>query len=243
MRKILRVLSLALAIFAPGPTAAIAASLQVTPVTIDLTAPTGAGLVTLRNDGKSPITVQVRVFKWVQQNGVDAYVPTKDVAVSPPMTKLAPGSRQTVRVVRTAKASAGQDSYRLFVDEIPQAARRTRNGVEFVLRQSIPVFFSAPGISPAKVAWSASSNGRKLTLTARNSGTDRQKVSRLVLKDQGGKVLARTDGLAGYVLGGSTRRWDFSLPSGATLRGRSLLLTAEDDRGPIRAKVTVSSGG
>lgn len=242
MRTFFRVASMTLAVLAASFSYAAATSLHVTPVTIDLTAPTGAGLITLRNDGTRAVTVQARVFKWVQQKGVDAYLPTKDVAVSPPMTKLAPGARQTIRVVRTAKATAGQDSYRLFIDEIPQAVRRTQNGVQFLIRQSIPVFFSAPGIAPAKVAWSASSNGRKLSLAARNSGTDRQKVSRLLLKDQSGKVLARTDGLAGYVLGGSVRRWDFDLPSGVALRGRSFQLTAEDDKGPIRANVTATGG-
>lgn len=243
MRTLFRSGALALAVLTATVSFAVATSLHVTPVSIDLTAPAGAGLITLRNDGTRPVTVQMRIFKWVQQQGNDAYLPTKDVAVSPPMTKLAPGAEQIIRVVRTGKASAGQDSYRLLVDEIPQAARRTQNGVQFLIRQSIPVFLSAPGIARATVVWTGAAKGKTFTLTARNSGTDRQKVSRLLVKDQNGKVLARVEGLAGYVLGSSTRRWDFDLPGGASLKGRSLLLTAEDDKGPLSANVTVSSGG
>lgn len=243
MTAIFRMSIMTLALFFISVQHSTATSLHVTPVMIDLTAPAGAGVITLRNDGTAAATVQLRVFKWMQQNGEDTYLATKDVVVSPPMTKLAPGAQQTIRVVRTKKTLAGQESYRLFVDEVPQATQQKQTGIRFLIRQSIPVFFNAISVEKAKVSWSASSKGRNLTLTARNSGADRLKVSKLLLKDQSGKVLARVEGLTGYVLGGSTRQWNFTLPAGTTIKGRALTLTAEDDKGPIRASVTVVSGG
>ncbi|WP_421566617.1 molecular chaperone [Ochrobactrum sp. EDr1-4] len=220
-----------------------AANLHVTPVGLNLTAPVGAGLVTIRNDGKAPITVQLRVFKWDQKTGEDVYLPTKDVVASPPMVKLAPGAQQAVRVVRTTKGIKGQETYRLLVDELPTASNATQSGVRFLVRQSIPVFFNDTSVSGSKVKWTASSNGRQLILSAQNSGADRLKVSQLLLKDHNGKGVARIDGLAGYVLGGRTKKWVFAIPAGLAVPGRKFTLTAEDDKGPIRASVSISSGG
>ncbi len=242
MNAIYRICIAALAFFIASTQFSAATSLHVTPVMLDITAPAGAGVINLRNDGTTAVTVQLRVFKWIQQKGEDVYQPTKDVVVSPPMTKLAAGAQQTIRVVNTKKMSAGQESYRLFIDEVPQATNQKQSGIRFLIRQSLPVFFNSMSIKNAKVVWSASSKGRKLTLIARNTGTDRLKVSKLLLKDQGGKVLARIEGLAGYVLGGSTRQWSFNLPAGVNLRAGKLTLSAEDDRGPIRTSVTVVSG-
>ncbi|MEN5300383.1 fimbria/pilus periplasmic chaperone [Brucella sp. TWI559] len=220
-----------------------ATNLHVTPVGLSLTAPAGAGLVTIRNDGRVPINVQLRVFKWDQRGGEDVYLPTKEVVASPPMVKLAPGAQQSVRVVRIAKAKSGQETYRLLVDELPTATNATRSGVRFLVRQSLPVFFNDTSVSGAKVKWTASSNGRQLILSAQNTGADRLKVSQLLLKDHNGKGVARIDGLAGYVLGGRTKKWVFAIPAGLAVQGRKFTLTAEDDKGPIRASVSISSGG
>ena len=67
-----------------------AASLQVTPVMIEVAAPGAATTVKLRNDGATPLNAQIRVFRWSQVNGEDKLEPTTDVVASPPLTKLSP---------------------------------------------------------------------------------------------------------------------------------------------------------
>lgn len=219
------------------------ATILVTPVTIDVVAPAGAGLLKLRNEGSSPVDVQLRVFKWTQQDGKNTFAPTSDVVASPPMTHLEPGQRQTVRVVLVTKLPSGQGSYRLFIDEIPKVVRRKQNGVRFLVRQSVPVFFSTPTVTRSRVSWTVSRQRQHLVLVARNDGQDRLKVSSLVLKDRGGKVIAYVPGLAGYVLGESTRVWDFSIRPEARLTGGAVALSAETDKGTIRVDVSLSPGG
>lgn len=242
LRQIINACLLTVTLVFTASVAPAATSLQVSPVMIDLTDPVGAGLITLRNEGTAMTTVQMRIFEWDQKNGSDIYQPTKDVVASPPMTKLAPGEQQTIRVVRTGKQKNVQSSYRLFVDEIPQKALKNQNGVNLLLRQSIPVFFSAASIRSAKLTWLASIKGAKLTLTAKNTGDDRQRLSQLLIKSPNGTVVARINGLAGYVLGGSTKSWEFDLSAKAAKAGRNLVLTAEHDKGPIRANLTVTAG-
>jgi len=112
---------------------ASAASLQVTPVLLEVVAPGAAATVTLRNNGARPIATQVRVFRWIQESGGERLEPTEDVVASPPAVELQPGQDYVARVVRvTKKPVVGEESYRLFVDELPGAPQGLRT-VQFVV--------------------------------------------------------------------------------------------------------------
>jgi fimbrial chaperone protein len=219
-----------------------AATLRASPVMIDLAAPAAASVVQLRNEGEAPVTVQARVFQWVQKDGREQLVPTRDVVASPPMAKLAPGADYTVRVVRVGRAPVkGQLSYRLLVDEIPDASKKRSGTVSFVLRQSIPVFISSPEASLPSVKWRASLKGRTLSLIATNTGDRRLKLSQLKVSTGKGKTIVSRPGLAGYVLGKSSMRWDFPLPAKAVAAGSAITIAADSEAGAFHAKTTVEN--
>jgi fimbrial chaperone protein len=118
MRAIVLLLTTALASL---PTALCAASLQVAPVSIEVQAPAAAATLKLRNEGPSPINAQLRVFRWSQTNGEEKLEPTDDVVASPPIVALTPKTDYTVRLVRVTKRPIlVGESYRLFVDELPE---------------------------------------------------------------------------------------------------------------------------
>lgn len=126
-----------------GLSTAGAASLRVSPTKLDLRAGTAASTIRVWNDEKTPIGVQVRIFRWTKVNGKDRFEPTTDVVVSPPMSKLAGGSENLVRVVRvTKKPLLEQESYRLMVDQLPGIKRTAPGTVNVVIRHSIPVLFT-----------------------------------------------------------------------------------------------------
>ena len=70
---------------------ALAATLQVAPVTLDLQSDQRAAAIYLTNSGKAAIHAQIRVYEWTQKNGKDVLVATGEVVSSPAMTSLAPG--------------------------------------------------------------------------------------------------------------------------------------------------------
>lgn len=91
-------------------TSASAASIQASPVLIDLAAPASASIINLRNTGDKAVKAQVRVFRWSSVAGKDQLTPTNDVVASPPILSLNPNADFTVRVVRTSKAPvSGED--------------------------------------------------------------------------------------------------------------------------------------
>jgi fimbrial chaperone protein len=150
---------------------AAAASLSVSPTLIDQVAPAKAATVTLQTQGNNPVSVQVRLFRWSQVDGKDQLAPTRDAVASPPMLKVVPGTDYTVRIVWTAKRPvAGEESYRLLVDQLPDPKDKKANQVNLVIRHSIPVFFRKGDERPPAIGWSVVRTKQGLVLTGHNDG-------------------------------------------------------------------------
>jgi fimbrial chaperone protein len=225
--------ALSCALMAPA-CPALAGSLEVKPILIDVPAGGAASSLSLTNAGDGVLNAQLRVFRWSQKGGKDELVPTRDVVASPPMAKIAPGGDLLVRVVRTAKAPlAREESYRLIVDELPVPGR---NGVQLLVRYSIPVFFGGGDAALPKLRWSVKPQGKNVVITAVNEGSRRARIAGLTLLGSNAPVAALGAGLNGYVLAGQTMQW--TVPAKAALSG-TLVVTAETDRGPLKAPAAI----
>lgn len=215
--------------------AALSASLRVAPVALDLRAPTAASTIRVRNDENRPLHVQVRVFRWSQRGGEDVYEATNDVVASPPITTLQPGGENLVRIVRTTQRPVqGEESYRIVVDELPDPARRQAGTVVLVVRHSIPVFFGPPDAAGAQPSWSVTPVRGGYRVTVSNAGGQRLKVSNLVLSENG-RVLARQDGLVGYVLGNAAASWLVPAAGAGSPSGGTLTVSADSEAGRFNA--------
>ncbi|MBN8952935.1 MULTISPECIES: molecular chaperone [unclassified Rhizobium] len=215
-----------------------AASLRVAPTSLELIAPSATTVLNLANEGDHPINVQIRVFKWSQTGGVESLEPTRDVVASPPSTRMSPNAQYVVRVVRTSKVPVrAEETYRVIVDELPDPSRARAGTVTFIMRQSIPVFFKRPDVKPADIAWSLKRQGNSLSLTGKNNGGSRFRLSNAILA-QGPTKIGSRNGLVGYVLAGATMQW----PIGAakSLTGGGVTLHGQSDLGPFDAKVAVN---
>jgi fimbrial chaperone protein len=223
------------ALFGDGGTAT-AAQLHVEPVLLELNAPTAAGSLTLRNEEDIEVVVQTRVLRWSQVGGKESLEPTIDVVASPPTVKLAPGADYVVRVVRVSKRPvSGEESYRVIVDQLPNARRQQARAINLLIRHSIPIFFRNPQLSAPNVSWSLGYDGDKLVVVASNSGDERLRIASLRLRDAAGTTVSFGNGLVGYVLGRSSMSWIApSHPRGFGVSG-SVSITAETDKGPINA--------
>ncbi len=213
-----------------------AASLQAAPTTFELSAGKAAETLTLSNPGSTPLTAQVRVYRWSQVDGEDKNEPTTDVVASPPMVTVAPGKDQIVRIVRVAKRPVGaEETYRIIADELPTRDPASPISVNFNYQYSIPLFLVPEQAGKSKVNWIVEKRGNATFLTASNMGNRRVRVGGLTVKTAAGKEFVVGKGLNGYVLAGSSKRW--SLPSTLVLGGNGPLnITARSDEGPINAQ-------
>lgn len=227
---------LAVAALFGGVAGATAAQLRVEPVLLELTAPAAAASLTLRNDEDQEVVVQTRVMRWLQAGGKETLEPTTDVVASPPTVKMAPGADYVVRVVRVSRQPVrGEESYRLIVDQLPNARRQQARAINLLIRHSIPVFFRSAQLNVSSIAWSLNHDGDKLVVVATNSGDERLRIASLRLRDAAGTTISFGNGLIGYALGRSSMSWIApSHPRGFGANG-SVSITAETDKGPINA--------
>ncbi|SFN28514.1 molecular chaperone [Variovorax sp. OV329] len=200
-----------------------ASGLQVAPTSLTLEAKQNADGLWLSNTGDGPISAQVRVYRWTQQNGEDQEVPTREVLVSPPMIQLAAADRQLIRVIRTGPPPADAEAaYRVVIDELPLPDSGPKKGVQFVLRYSVPVFMGPVADSPPQLSWKVRQNGQQAVLEVSNTGGTHAQVADLSFSDSRGKRTPVHPGLLGYVLPGAQMRWAVKPPPATFTSGGTL---------------------
>jgi len=244
---------LALLIVAQGSQSA---SLGVSPTMLDARKGEKVSGLRVRNSDKKVINVQARLMRWMQGEQGDVYVPAEGVVASPPATKIQPGKENLVRVVRTAKHPViGEESYRLLVDELPDPAAQKEGQVSILIRHSVPVFFSNPKALEAQPHWriekarkevpSAVAKGDVQTfkiegwrIVVNNTGDRRLRLTGLELKDSDGKVVAKKDGLVGYVLGHSSAGFFVDKnEAGARINAKALSISVKTETEDIHTEL------
>lgn len=220
----LRLLAFQLALAAATlPVAALAAGLQVAPTQLTLSAARPADALWFSNTGDQPLRAQVRVFRWIQENGQERLQPDPGLAISPPMLELAPGARQLVRVIRLGAPPARESAYRLIVDELPRENDERAAGLQFLLRYSVPVFLAPAGAAGApQLRAQFQFEGERPWLMVDNRGDRRAQLADVSFLDAQGRRLALAPGLLGYALAGQRMRWPLQVPADA-VRGPGLV--------------------
>ncbi len=212
-----------------------AASFTVSPTTVEIPSGTTAKTLNVKNTGKESLKAQVRVYRWTMVNGEEKLDPTSDVVASPPIATIKPDMDYTVRLVRMSKqAVTAEETYRIFIDEIPEKKPAGATVINFAFRYSIPVFFLPPSAKQAELSWSYQRKDGKLFVSATNSGGRRIRVADIVVDDGKGKPVTVAKGLAGYVLARSSKSW--VAPKGLEAAASPLSVKAVGDLGPIDAK-------
>jgi fimbrial chaperone protein len=221
--------------------AAQAATLQISPVMVDLQSNGSATGITLRNPGDRPLYGQVRVFRWDQSSHEDTLTPTQELVASPPLIQIGAQADQLVRLVRTTPAPvAAEQSYRILIDELPSPDAAPTSGVMIRLRYSVPVFVEPAGKAPQPVlSWHLVRTGNGWVLRVDNGGQKRAQIAAVQLVDSAGKI---NKGLLGYALAGSARQWPVPLPADADMRGTVKVRAAVNSL-PSEAAVTVGQPG
>jgi len=197
-------------------------SMTVMPMIVEVHAPKVAETVTVRNNSRQPMKVQLRVYRWQKKNGQDLFAPTSDVVITPPFLTIRPGADGVARLVRVSKKPlTGEESYRIFIDQMPPSRVRVdvsgvRSGVSMTLGQSMPAFFypasaaaSATSQEQTQPVFTVQAQGKNYEVTVTNPGGQRLRLSDVELM-AGGVSVARKKGLLGYALPGEQATFKIS---------------------------------
>ena len=202
-----------------------ASGLQVTPTTLSLKASQNADGLVLDNNGDDVIHAQVRVYHWTQNQAGDQLEPSRGLVISPPMTEIATGAQQMIRVIRVGgpPTNAVEDAYRLSIDELPVAANG-KPGLKFVVHYSVPIFIEPAGKAALlpQLQWSLQNDAGHASLQVSNRGNSHAQLAGIYFTDSAGKRTEIAAGLLGYVLPGSVMHWALKPPATVFTAGGTL---------------------
>ena len=206
-------------------TGAVASGLQVSPISLSLQASQNASGLTLSNSSDEMIHAQVRVYQWSQNEAGDQLTPSRELLASPPMIKLDPGNKQLVRIIRAKAPPQGtgavEESYRIWVNELPIKSAEKKSGLQFAMSYSLPVFVQPVGTNKTepKLQWrySVQPDGEQIIFRVSNNGNGHAKLIDLSVVDTAGNSVTIHQGLLGYVLPNATMNWTLKIPPSVIL--------------------------
>jgi fimbrial chaperone protein len=182
-----------------------AAALQFNPVSIAMEPSQSAAELEVTNTGTEQARLQVRGFRWSQQDNEDKLDPTPDLIVSPPQFVVAAGQTQTVRILSRDANQQNERTFRVLLDEIPSPHA---NSVAFAMRVSLPIVQAGAAKGAPVLNWrmERQTDGQAV-LIVRNNG-DRM-VRFVKLEPVLGKrtLTVQMQSPSPYALPGGERRW------------------------------------
>ena len=183
---------------------AVAGTLQVNPVLVQIGGDRRTATVTVRNEESVPVAIRAYPLAWSQPEGQDRYEDGAPVIVSPPIFTIPPGGTQLVRV-GLRNPAAGPQAYRLIIEEVPEAT--PAEGIRVALRLNLPLYAGIDAGDAAQLRWAAErqADGGWL-VSAENPGPGYVRLSGDAARAATGARFEDTVSF-GTVLPGATRRW------------------------------------
>jgi fimbrial chaperone protein len=200
-------------------------ALELAPIMLNLTQDK-PDVLYIANRSTAPVTVQIEAYAWSQIDGVDRLSPTDSLLVSPPLTNIAPGERQIVRVLADRNEGAGETAYRLLVSQIP-SNNRPSGQVKVLLQFSLPVFVGGAQAQPAALGWRARLGDGEVTLIAHNGGGKAVKLTGMHIAANGAAMAPSGSTSIAYILSGADHIWH--LPVRGAMSA-TLSVSAKDER-------------
>jgi fimbrial chaperone protein len=206
-----------------------ASQFTVNPTRVELSARVSSSVVSVRNDGQSPIRIQVKTHAWTQTlDGVLKLDPTDDVVVFPTLLTLEPGEERRLRVAVAAKAADVERTYRIFLEELPPPKNEpdTANGVQVLTRVGIPIFLAPLKASAQATVSDIGLAGDGLHFQVDNDGTQHFVPQTLRVRGLGanGQTIIDQHRDGWYILAHSSRRYTMPFDARDCTRIRSVLI-------------------
>jgi fimbrial chaperone protein len=217
----LHAVSVAIAALLLAPHPATASNFTVTPTEINLSTSATSALVTLRNSSKLPLRFEVTLVSWSEdEHGQMSLNTSSDVTFFPKLVELAGGASRNIRIgINAGTARDIEQSFRLFIEELPDQSARSGSAVNAVALRTkigVPVFVRPSKPSRTAVIDGVSVVNGKVLTRVRNTGNLHISVDTISVKGTGGSAAPTftKEGPGWYVLPGATRI--FEVPMTAT---------------------------
>ena len=232
-----------LLLFVAGVSVVSAANIGVNPVRVTLSENQKMGTLTVRNGGTEPMSMQLEVLNWSQEEGNGVFTPTRELIVNPPIFTIPAGGSQLIRVgLRRAPDAQRELTYRIFLQELPPPPSPDFQGAYMMMRISLPVFILPKVETKPALRWQLAQTPQgALKLSLRNNGNAHIQIKNFKLSLLDKLQPWVTQQTSVYVLPGQSHDWILPVNSEnpAPSLGTNLKLIAQTDADNIEVKIKI----
>jgi fimbrial chaperone protein len=183
--------------------------------------------LSVQNKEERGITVQIELFKWTQdEEGKDKYEKNNDIIFYPKIFRLGGKDKKIVRIGTKKKLGNLEQTYRLYVEEIP-IAETPKEDVEFevetpkmrlkmLVRHGVPIFISPEKSIIACEIGEVKLKQDKLLVETKNTGNLHFVINKVEVRgyDEEKNLLFKNEISNWYLLAGCRRGYEFDLKEG-----------------------------
>jgi len=242
MKKLLwKGVAIAIILLLPG--LALSGSFRVVPIKVYFEPGNTSATVKIVNEDKENLKLELDVQKWLQSTdkGADELSDSKDIIIFPKMLEIEPGKDKIVRLGYRGKPAAKEQTYRLFVKELP-VIKPGEMALKFALRIGVPVFVKPLQPKTELTIAGATVSGGKLLVRVSNHGNTHALVTGIMALGEsaaGAKTLT-AESAGWYVLAGATREFVVNLPAKDCVKTKVIHLEVKQDAKSFKSEVSVS---
>jgi fimbrial chaperone protein len=213
--KFLMIVSIVLTL--PNNSEVYANSFQVFPIRINLAPNESSTLITVRNEAKERLRLQVSVSAWDEnKSGEMVLIPTEEIIFYPTLLTINPGDQRNVRVGTKNAVVEKEKSYRIFIEELPSQLKLTTTGVRLLTRMSVPIFIRPAKAEPRPRIEQLALRPPEFFFELKNGGNAHFQPRQITVKGAGanGEIVFERKIPGWYVLAGGSRHYHIDVPKG-----------------------------
>jgi len=197
------------------PFGAMGSSMKVVPTRVSFDDRSETAVLTLTNEGKDKITVQLDAKSWDQdEQGADRYSETRDIVFFPKILEVEPATERIIRIGYQGEFTpASERTYRIFLQELP-VTKPGEMTLKFAITFSIPIFIQ-PSMEHSDVAIEeVSQELGQLHVKVRNGGNTHVVVNGITLKglDAVGQEVFLSEMRGWYLLSNKSKTYELQIP-------------------------------
>jgi fimbrial chaperone protein len=209
--------------------AAHAGNFTVSSVNISMPSRQPTYALTITNESADePLSMQLDALAWSQKDGQEVYEPSKDILISPRVFNIGPAASQIVRIaLRNRQDFPVEQTYRLFVKEIPSEKPLEEGGVRVALQMNIPVHIVPSKIErkPLEFKYIQQPDG-SYAISAHNPGNVYVKAVEVKMIDTANGSPLESAPQVIQVLSGATKVYPLTAAGATTPPGKTLKIQA-----------------
>lgn len=184
----------------------------------------------ITNGNDTTSTFQLAIYKWTRENGKDVYTESKDLLVTPIIFNFAPDKTQLIRIAQKHNSTiTTEQSYRLFLKEVPSRKSSENNSINVVLQFGIPIFLVPSHPNNGELKCKITDKKEKIQFLCKNTHNQHVLITSLASKNESEAAPSELR-MSQYVFPNEESTFSIDKPAKLVLENLELISSIEGKR-------------